>query len=70
MGCKAYFQVLRVNAAIRALQAGPPSLTRLAQELGYFDQSHFIHEFKSVCGVSPGRYLAHMSGFYNEPLKP
>ena len=70
MGCKAYFQVLRVNAAIRALQAGPPSLTRLAQELGYFDQSHFIHEFKSVCGVSPGRYLAHMSGFYKEPLKP
>ncbi|MFQ8761961.1 MAG: helix-turn-helix domain-containing protein [Intestinimonas sp.] len=64
------FPGTRVNAAIRALQAGPPSLTRLAQELGYFDQSHFIHEFKSVCGVSPGRYLAHMSGFYKEPLKP
>jgi AraC-like DNA-binding protein len=30
--------------------------SRLAQELGYFDQSHFIHDFKSVIGHTPDAY--------------
>ena len=42
---------------------------RLAQELGYFDQAHFIHDFRAVCGVTPGAYRAGLSDFYNEPLK-
>ena len=48
---------------------GEVSLTHLAQELGYFDQAHFIHDFRSVCGVTPGTYRAELSDFYNEPLK-
>ncbi len=69
MGAKAFAQVLRVNAAVRRLQAGESSLTRLAQELGYYDQAHFIHDFKRVAGVTPGVYRAGLPGFYNEPLK-
>ena len=69
LGVHAFVRVLRINRAVRCLQAGAPSLTRLAQELGYFDQAHFIHDFKAVCGVSPGRYRAGMSTFYKEPLK-
>jgi AraC-like DNA-binding protein len=32
------------------------NMSGLAQELGYFDQAHFTREFKTITGVSPGRY--------------
>lgn len=69
MGHKAFLRVLRVNAAVRRLSEGVPSLTALAQELGYYDQSHFIHDFRSVCGLTPGTYTGRLEDFYNEPLK-
>jgi AraC-like DNA-binding protein len=36
--------------------------SRLAQELGYFDQSHFIHDFKSVIGHTPDAYTRPIDG--------
>ncbi|MCP3098038.1 helix-turn-helix transcriptional regulator [Myxococcus sp. K15C18031901] len=33
-------------------------MAALALSLGYFDQSHFIRDFKAVVGQSPGRYIA------------
>lgn len=33
------------------------SLTRLSAEAGYFDQSHFIREFRAVTGEAPGRFF-------------
>lgn len=69
MGAKRFSHIMRVNQAVRRMQAGPVRLTDLAQELGYFDQAHFIRAFQSVCGVTPGRYRADLSDFYNEPLK-
>ncbi len=66
---KDFLRVARVNAAAARLRAGAPSLTALAQELGYFDQAHFIHDFRTVCGVTPGGYRAALTDFYNEPLK-
>lgn len=68
LSAKAFSRVLRINEAVRRLPAAE-SLTRLALDLGYYDQSHFIHEFRAVCGVSPTRYLERLSIFYNEPLK-
>lgn len=63
-------RIQRINTAARLIQqSGETSLTRLAQELDYFDQSHFIHDFRAVCGVTPGAYRAGLSDFYNEPLK-
>jgi AraC-like DNA-binding protein len=31
--------------------------TQLALELGYFDQAHFIRDFKSIVGRTPGDYV-------------
>lgn len=34
------------------------SLTRLAFDCGYYDQSHMINDFKSLSGYTPGEYFA------------
>lgn len=31
-------------------------LLQLALDLGYFDQAHFIKNFKTIIGTSPGEY--------------
>lgn len=33
------------------------SLTDIAYSLGYFDQSHFVRDFRAFSGVSPRLYL-------------
>jgi AraC-like DNA-binding protein len=49
-------KLLRVRHAVEAFRAGT-RLTSLASAAGYFDQSHFIREFRAVTGDSPGRFL-------------
>jgi AraC-like DNA-binding protein len=34
------------------------SLTQLACDCGYYDQSHMINDFKSLSGFTPGEYFA------------
>lgn len=68
MGPKQFARLLRINTAVRLLDSGLP-LTYLAQESGFYDQAHFIRDFREVCGITPGGYRDKMSDFYNEPLK-
>lgn len=68
LSAKGFSRVLRINEAVRGLYSAP-SLTALAQKLGYFDQSHFIHDFQSITSVTPSEYQKYVSRFYNEPLK-
>ena len=44
------------EAAERIEQDASVPLAELAAELGYFDQAHFIRDFKSVLGQSPATY--------------
>jgi AraC-like DNA-binding protein len=48
--------IIRVRHVISLHRAGT-SLTRLSVEAGYFDQSHFIREFRSVTGKAPQRFF-------------
>jgi AraC-like DNA-binding protein len=51
-------QRYRLYEALELLSTGSTlDLATLAQQLGYFDQAHFIHDFKTIVGQSPGRYL-------------
>lgn len=68
-GIKTYQRLLRINQALDYMQNHTLSLTQIAYLSGYYDQSHFIHDFKQVCGVTPGVYRKQMSDFYNESFK-
>lgn len=56
---KAYSRLLRIEAARKRLKLVPQSLTDLGLSLGYYDQSHFIREFKAVVGITPSAYIKH-----------
>lgn len=56
-----YLCHVRVRAAMALLGRGvPPAI--VASESGFFDQSHLSRHFKTICGVTPGRYLARCRG--------
>ena len=58
MSPKEYSKVLRINYISSILKQNHCStLTQLSYELGYYDQAHFIKDFKSVTGRSPRSYL-------------
>lgn len=46
------------TAAERIAEQPDCDLGRLAVDLGYFDQAHFINEFKAVVGRPPAEYAA------------
>lgn len=47
----------RLHEAIAQLQAGTPvAWAELALKLGYFDQAHFIRDFRALVGRSPAAY--------------
>jgi AraC-like DNA-binding protein len=47
----------RLHEALEQLAHGrPPDWAVLALELGYFDQAHFINDFKALVGHSPAEY--------------
>lgn len=50
-----YQMQLRVAHARRLLAAGVPA-TQVAQDAGFYDQSHLTRWFKRVLGVTPGAY--------------
>ena len=44
----------RLHDAVEALKAGSTSLADVAAGLGYTDQAHFTHDFRTMTGVTPG----------------
>jgi AraC-like DNA-binding protein len=54
---KAVIQRYRLNDAADHLLTRPATnATRVAVEYGYFDQSHFIKDFKQIVGQTPSRF--------------
>ena len=49
-------RIIRFQHALRILPQ-VNSLAEAAYELGYFDQAHFIREFRELSGRTPGDYL-------------
>ncbi|AUA21755.1 TPA: helix-turn-helix transcriptional regulator [Clostridioides difficile] len=69
MSVKSYLRLLRINLVLQEIQNNKIPFATLAQDIGYYDQSHFINDFKSICGVNPTTYIKNLSDFYNEKYK-
>ena len=47
----------RLHEAVERLQEGANiNFSELATELGYFDQAHFIRDFRTLVGCTPAAY--------------
>lgn len=57
---KALARVLRFSHALAKLRdTATPQWDALAQDCGYYDQSHLIREFQALAGHSPAEFLRH-----------
>jgi AraC-like DNA-binding protein len=56
-------RIVKFQRALRTLNCqkdiagNKTSLTDISYQVGYYDQSHFIHEFRHFAGISPKQYL-------------
>jgi len=56
---KLFCRVQRFQRVLRHIQrGGPVDWVDLALTCGYYDQAHFIHDFRSFSGINPSTYLA------------
>ena len=61
---KTFSRLVRFNGVIRFIESNLNVKWRqLAEAFGYYDQSHFIHEFKSFTGGLPQDYFSLKNGF-------
>ncbi|ELR69485.1 Transcriptional regulator, AraC family [Fulvivirga imtechensis AK7] len=52
-----YMRLSRMNAIQKYMDSsGSANLTQLSYDLNFFDQSHFIREFKTYVGITPGKF--------------
>ena len=58
-------QALLCRAAGRLELDSRVSWAFIAQDAGYFDQSHFIRDFQSLSGLNPSRYLVDKGEYLN-----
>jgi AraC-like DNA-binding protein len=55
---KQYLKIIRFQSALYIRSQGNDvSMTQLALESGYYDQSHFINDFKSLTGLTPKKFF-------------
>ncbi|CAN5658837.1 helix-turn-helix domain-containing protein [soil metagenome] len=53
---KYYHRIVRFNKAIRQMRANKNSLTSICYDCGYYDQSHFIKDFRQFAGTRPKQF--------------
>lgn len=63
---KAFARIMRFQKAVRSIDADPQiDWRRAALDCGYYDQSHFIHDFKHFSGFTPERYASIHTNYQN-----
>ncbi len=63
---KRYCRIRRFQRALARANGGRlVDWTRVALDCGYFDQAHFIHDFRSFAGLTPTEYQSARTSFQN-----
>src|SRR5579863_4248044 len=63
---KLFCRVRRFQKALSQISRGAQiHWPNVALEAGYFDQAHFIHDFRAFSGINPSAYLANYLGHVN-----
>jgi len=57
----AFFSVYRFNKSLAQVLSTDHSLTSIGYDCGYYDQAHFIKEFRKFTGISPFEVRASLS---------
>ncbi len=56
-------RIVRFQRVFAAWREEPASLSRVALESGYYDQSHLVRDFRDFAGAPPAGFLAAMPAF-------
>lgn len=63
---KAYLKIMRFQKAVGEIESNPKiDWTKLALDCGFYDQSHFINDFRLFSGFTPEEYLSKKSEYLN-----
>ncbi|RXJ66754.1 hypothetical protein CS022_24495 [Veronia nyctiphanis] len=66
LNTKALIQIIRIQFVCKIAWRSDSSTSELALDLGYFDQSHLLNDYKKRIRTNPSGLLSHlMSDFYN-----
>ncbi len=57
---KKFATIVRMKTALFTMQS--PLIEQNDHQLGFYDQAHFIHDFKKFTGATPEQYLKGLSG--------
>lgn len=59
MSPKQYLKIVRFQKVLKTKELNPDlSLTSLAYDCGYYDQAHFIKDFKLIAGMTPKSFFS------------
>jgi AraC-like DNA-binding protein len=63
---KHYLKIMRFQKAMLGIEQDQSvHWNQIALESGFYDQAHFIHDFKSFSGFTPGEYMKRKSDLLN-----
>ena len=63
---KAYLKIIRFQKAVAEIEERRDvNWTNISQDCGFYDQAHFIHDFKFFSGFTPGEYVRRKNDVLN-----
>ena len=63
---KVYCRIRRFQEVLRLIHSGRSlEWADVALSCGYFDQAHFVHDFRAFSGITPTAYAAHKGPYTN-----
>ncbi len=63
---KAYLKIMRFQKTINEIeQSGNIDWALLSHDCGFYDQAHFINDFKLFSGFAPEEYIKRKSKYVN-----